>query len=295
MKRVRFIYNPSSGETSIVEWLDRITEIYQSEGYQIVPYRLCFDRAEPDRMLEGVDGSWHHILIAGGDGTVNYVVSNLKRLGLDVPLAVLPSGTANDFAHMLGVPSDIERACRSILSGKVRPIDLGRVNDEYFVNVFSCGLFTEVSQKTPTILKNTFGKMAYYFGGLGELPNFRRLHISVESAEGCYEGPSLIFFVFNGQTAGQMKIAYLSRPDDGLLDVIIVKGDNPMETIRTVLHFIKRNKDDYSTGVVHFRSKDIRIQSVSDESTDIDGQAGPRFPVHIVCEPAAIRCLCPVR
>ena len=294
MQKVRFIYNPKSGETVISEWLDHIIEIYQGHGYTVVPYRLCFGDTEETDMFDGVDQSYHHALIAGGDGTVNYVVNVMKRRGLDVPVAVLPTGTANDFAHVLGVPSDLAKACRRILNGEIRTMDLGRANDEYFVNVFSCGLFTDVSQKTPTILKNTFGKLAYYFGGLGELPNFRKMHISIESAHGNYEGSSLIFFVFNGRTAGQMRFAYLSEPDDGLLDVIVIKGDSPIETIRTIFHFIKRNNGSYPPGVVYFKSDDVTLYSYSEESTDIVGQPGPRFPVHITCEAGALRVICPV-
>ena len=190
MQKVRFAYNPKAGETVITDWLDNIIDIYQRGGYSIMPYRLAFTEAEETDLLDDIDGSYHHILVAGGDGTVNYVVNMLKRRNLDLPVAVLPTGTANDFANTLGVPSDIEKACRRILGGEIRRVDLGRANDEYFVNVFSCGLFTDVSQKTPTILKNTFGKLAYYFGGLGELPNFRKMHISIESDGGNYEGPS---------------------------------------------------------------------------------------------------------
>ncbi len=294
MEKVRFVYNPKSGETVITEWLDNIIDIYQRRGFSVIPYRISFSETEERDMLDGVDETYHHILVAGGDGTVNYVVNNLKRKGLDVPLAVLPTGTANDFANMLGVPSDIGRACRQILSGEIRSVDLGRANDEYFVNVFSCGLFTEVSQKTPTFLKNTFGKLAYYFGGLGELPNFRKMHISIESDGGNYEGSSLIFFVFNGRTAGQMRFAYLSEIDDGLLDVIVVKGDSPIETIRTIFHFIKRNTGNYPPGIAHFKSRDIMLYSYNEETTDIDGQAGPAFPVRITCEAAALRVVCPV-
>ena len=294
MEKVRFVYNPKSGETVITEWLDGIIDVYQRRGFTVVPYRISFSDTEEWDMLDGVDETYHHILVAGGDGTVNYVVNNLKRRGLDVPVAVLPTGTANDFASMLGVPSDIGRACRQILSGEIRRVDLGRANDEYFVNVFSCGLFTEVSQKTPTFLKNTFGKLAYYFGGLGELPNFRKMHISIESDGGSYEGSSLIFFVFNGRTAGQMRFAYLSRLDDGLLDVIVVKGDSPIETIRTIFHFIKRNTGDYPPGIAHFKSRDIMLYSYNEEATDIDGQAGPAFPVHITCEADALRVVCPL-
>ena len=112
MQKVRFAYNPKAGETVITDWLDNIIDIYQRGGYSIMPYRLAFTEAEETDLLDDIDGSYHHILVAGGDGTVNYVVNMLKRRNLDLPVAVLPTGTANDFANTLGVPSDIEKACR---------------------------------------------------------------------------------------------------------------------------------------------------------------------------------------
>ena len=293
MKNVRFIYNATSGETTITAYLDKIIETYQEKGFAIRPHRLTFAGDEQREMLSEVDGSYHHILIAGGDGTINYVVNCMKRRGLDIPVAVLPAGTSNDFAKMLAVPNDIAKACRRILAGEIHEVDLGRANDEYFVNVFSCGLFTDVSQKTPTVLKNNFGKLAYYFGGLGELPNFRKMHISIDTDCGNFDGTSLIFFVFNGRTAGQFRLAYLSEIDDGLLDVLIIKGDNPLETIRTILHFLKRSQKNYPAGIVHFKCRDLMIRSANDEQTDIDGQPGPQFPVHITCEAGALKVIRP--
>lgn len=79
MKKVRFIYNPTSGETIITEWLDKIIAIYQEKDYSLHPYRLAFGDDEAERIFEGVDESYHHLLIAGGDGTINYVVNFMKQ------------------------------------------------------------------------------------------------------------------------------------------------------------------------------------------------------------------------
>lgn len=294
MRRVKFIYNPSSGESLVTDRLDDIIDIYQKRGYTMTLYRLNFDNNQAQDILSDLDESYHHILIAGGDGTVNYVVNLLKTNNLNIPIAVLPTGTANDFASLLGIPSDITRACKKILAGEIRSVDLGKANDKYFVNVLSCGLFTEVSQRTPTILKNTFGKLAYYVGGLGELTKLRKMHISIESDGGSFQGSSLIFFVFNGKTAGNMKIAYLSEVDDGLLDVLIVKGDSPLETVQTVFHYFSllRHKK-YPIGVTHIRCSRLIAQSAVKETTDIDGQSGPDFPLDISCIKGGLRVMCP--
>ena len=293
MKRVRFIYNPASGDNRVVYALDNIISIYQHRGYLLEPFRLTFDY-DDDLLLEGLDENYHHVLIAGGDGTINHVVNLLKNNGLDIPIAVLPTGTANDFARLIDMPSDIPTACKRLLAGEILELDLGKVNDHYFINVFSSGLFTDVSQKTPTLMKNTFGKLAYYMSGLGELPSFRKMQIRVESeGEEVYNGSALMLFVFNGQTAGNLKIAYLSDVRDGLLDVLIVKAGNIVETIRTVTAYLGRPGDRYPKEMVHLRSSNLTIHSLNGESTDMDGESGPEFPVRIECEHKGLKVLCP--
>jgi len=293
MKKVKFIYNPKSGDNRILDALDDIIAIYQRRGFLIIPFRLTFDCSD-EEIIGDLDESYHHVLIAGGDGTINHIVNILKNNAIDVPIAVLPTGTANDFAKLLGIPTDIASACKKILAGEVLNLDLGKVNDRYFVNVFSSGLFTDISQRTPTSMKNTFGKLAYYMSSLGELPNFRRMQIVVESdGKEVYNGSALMFFVFNGKTAGNLKIAYLSDIRDGLLDVLILRGDNIVETIRMLTAFLRRPSDHYPKDVVHFRSCDIRISSMRNESTDMDGEAGPSFPLQIACEHGGLRVLCP--
>lgn len=291
MEKVRFLYNQASGTTSVADHLDEIIGVYQRRGYQILPLKITFDQI--DEEVLNSDSDLHHILIAGGDGTINYVVNVLKNNGIKTPIAVLPTGTANDFASVLGMPSNIVEACRRILSGEIRKIDLGHAGEKYFVNIFSCGLLTEVSQKTPTVLKNVFGKVAYYFSSIGELPKFKRLNINLHSEHGSFEGQSLVFFVFNGQTAGKIRLAYMSELDDGLLDVIVVKTDNIVESIAALAHFMRRGGKSYPPGIIHFKTDKLYVDSLNNESTDIDGQAGPGFPVEITCEKHAIEIICP--
>ena len=301
MKKVRFIYNPTSGETAVTERIDQIVRIYQSYGFMLSIYRLTFDGDSEAGILNGLDSTFDHVLIAGGDGTINYVVNILKKAGMDIPVGILPTGTANDFASTLGISSDVETACHAMLGGALRRIDLGCVNGEYFVNVFSCGLFTEISQKTPTVMKNTFGRLAYYMSGIGEIGKIRKMNLSIRTDCGHFKGSALVFFLFNGKTAGQLNLAYLSEVDDGLLDLIIVKGDNTLETVRTVFHYFfligqasrPRKPKAYPTGIIHIRCRRIEASIDTSEPTDMDGQPGPGFPLTITCEAGALPILLP--
>ncbi len=292
MRKVRFIYNPTAGETSIGEWLDRIVALYQSRGLMVTLFRLDFN-GPMDGAVDEIDHTYDHILIAGGDGTVNFVVNLMKQRSVNVPVAVLPVGTANDFAKAFKMPSDVEKAVRAILDGEIRPVDLGVANGTWFVNILSCGLFTTVSQNTPTQMKNIFGRLAYLAGGALDLANYRRINLAVKSDGGDFGGEALILLVFNGKTAGSLKLARTSELDDGLLDVLIIKGHNPLETLNTVFLHISGITKKYPREIAHIRCSHLTAKADSMETTDMDGQPGPDLPLEVWCDKGGLRVICP--
>ncbi|MGL6100502.1 MAG: diacylglycerol kinase family protein, partial [Fusobacteriaceae bacterium] len=158
MQKIKFIYNPHSGGRLILEYLDELIYRFQKTGKMIVPYRIDTSKEIQDFFPEFPTEEYEYILIAGGDGTINKVVNQMKSREIDIPIAVLPTGTANDFAFALGLDGDISKDIEKILSGKINEIDLVKANGRYFVNVLTSGLFTEVSQNTPAYLKNNIGK-----------------------------------------------------------------------------------------------------------------------------------------
>ncbi|MEF9932606.1 MAG: YegS/Rv2252/BmrU family lipid kinase [Cetobacterium sp.] len=290
MKKVKFIYNPHAGEKVILEYIDKIIYMYQKKGFVLEPFRISFE-FDINETISEMDDTYHHILISGGDGTINQVINSMKNKGLDLPIAILPTGTANDFATLLEIDSDIEKAVEKILTGEFKKIDLGKANEKYFVNVFSCGLFTEVSQKTPSVLKNTFGKLAYYLNGIKEIPHFKKINIKVETDSIAFSTSALVFFVFNGKSAGSLKIAYKSKADDGMLDVIIFKNDGLAATFSSVFRFLREEHLDYPEGVVHFKTNRVKFTVLDDINTDIDGEPGPKYPVEIECIQGGLKIL----
>ena len=290
MKKVKFIYNPYSGENVILDHLDIVIKIHQEAGYTIVPYRIDKEIDVINAFNDFRDTNYYYVLIAGGDGTIDNVVNAMSKAGVSVPIGILPVGTANDFGKFLGMPSDISKACRQILNSEVTSVDLGSINDKYFVNVASTGLFTDVSQKTDVNLKNTIGKLAYYLKGLEELPNFRKLEIKIKSEEMEYEGNMYFMLVFNGQTAGNFKLATKASADDGLLDVIIFKAIPIIELIPLFVKVLKGEHLD-SDNVIYFKTNNIYIESHEDIVTDIDGEKGPDFPLNIKCIKGGLKVL----
>ncbi|TGY40985.1 YegS/Rv2252/BmrU family lipid kinase [Clostridium sartagoforme] len=290
MKKVKFIYNPYSGENLIIDKLDKVIKIHQEAGYTIVPYRVDKNVDVINAFNDFKDVNYHYVLIAGGDGTIDSVVNAMAKVGVSVPIGILPVGTANDFGKFLGMPNDIIKSCKQILNSEVTAVDLGSINDKYFVNVASTGLFTDVSQKTDVNLKNTIGKLAYYLKGLEELPNFRKLKIKIKSKEMEFEGHMYFMLVFNGQTAGNFKLASRAEATDGLLDVIIFKAIPIIELIPLFVKVLRGEHLD-SDNVIYFKTDNLCIESPEDIVTDIDGEKGPDFPLNIKCIKGGLKVL----
>ena len=288
--KVKFIYNPYSGENLILSKLDKVISLHQEAGYTIVPYRITAGEDVGVALNDIKDGNYKYILIAGGDGTVDSVVNAMAKSGISLPIGILPVGTANDFSKFLGMPSDVEEACKQILSSEVKSVDLGSINDKYFVNVASTGLFTDVSQKTDVNLKNTIGKLSYYLKGLEELPNFRKLHVNILSKEVEFDGEMYLLLVFNGATAGNFNLATRADACDGLLDIIMFKAVQIYELLPLFIKVLKGEHLD-SNKVLYFKTDYLKVECHEDIVTDIDGEKGPDFPLEIKCIKGGLKIL----
>jgi YegS/Rv2252/BmrU family lipid kinase len=289
MKKVRFIYNPYSGENSIINELDNVIKLHQEANLTVIPYRIKRGR-DLAEALDIIDETYSYILIAGGDGTVDSLVNAMEQKNIRIPIGILPVGTANDFGKFINMPTDIKEACKQILDSKPVAVDVGKINDKYFINVASTGLFTDISQKIDENLKNTIGKLAYYLKGIEELPNFRRLKVKLSSKECSYEGEMYLLLVFNGKTAGNLKLATEAEITDGKLDVIMFKAIQVMELLPLFIKLLKGEHLD-SDKVVYFKTDDVYIESSEDIVTDIDGERGPDFPLRIQCIKGGIKLL----
>lgn len=290
MNKVKFIYNPYSGENTIITDIDKVIMVHQKYGYEVVPFRINFDCSISDAFT-GIDSSYKYILIAGGDGTVDTVVNYMKQSGVNLPIAIIPVGTANDFAKYIGMPEDVEAVCEQVLNSKVHKLDLGKINNKYFINVASTGLFTDVSQRTDMNLKNTMGKLAYYVKGFEQLPNFRKLKIKVTSENAIFDGDMYLMMVFNGQTAGNLKFAYKAEVDDGMLDVIIIKAGMIVDMLALFFNMLKGEHLEDENSIVYFKAKKLYIECHEGIVTDIDGERGPDFPLKIECVKGGIDVL----
>ena len=203
-----------------------------------VPVSTCYPLHEPSRLPETVSGAVDDghdlIILGGGDGTVSSVVDVLAHR--QVPMALLPLGTANDFARTLHVPTDLDQACRTLVEGKVVDIDLGLCGDNYYVNRASMGLGPLVAECMSPTLKKRTGPLAYPVATLKALRRHRPFGARLTFPDGEHppqEFDSLLqVSVANGRYfgGGQLTVAD-SGIDDSTLDVSVIRHGSIRELI----------------------------------------------------------------
>lgn len=290
MKKVKFIYNPYAGDNYIMDKLDEVIDVHQKHGYRIVPERLD-EEHNMAAAMEDIHEGYSQILIAGGDGTVDILINYMMERDIKLPIGILPMGTANDYAKYIGIPKDISKALEKMFRLPSMKMDVGKINEKYFINVASTGLLTDVSQKTHSELKNAIGKLAYYIKGLEQIPTFRKIPVKFTSEEKTYDGDMYALLVFNGRTAGNLDFAYKSKANDGLLDVILIKASFK-EIVPLLAKMLRGDHLEDPVGLLYFQTKELFIETTDELIvSDIDGERGPDFPLHIQCIQGGIEVL----
>jgi diacylglycerol kinase (ATP) len=140
------------------KYLSEAIHCLQTLGFEVI-YE---PNTEPKRFCDIVLHYQHEIdlvIVGGGDGTLNAVVDAV--VDTQLPLGILPLGTANDLARTLGIPNSLAAACQIIASGQMRRIDLGWVNGKHFFNVASLGMSVQIAQRLTKEVKQTWGILAY--------------------------------------------------------------------------------------------------------------------------------------
>jgi len=236
---------------------------------------------EPDRLA-----------VAGGDGTVGPVAELAGRL--DVPLAVLPAGTANDFARAYGVPVDLrEAAALAVESAHTRPLELGRLADgRPFVNVASAGL-ASVAARNAQPLKARLGPLAYGVGAARAAARERPLPVTAK-ADGrtVFEGDCWQVIVAVSGTFGGGSGVAEANPDDGVLDLVILPAGSRAGLARRAWGLRTRTIAQ-QRGVPHVLGHVVEVELPDGREINVDGEIRVGGLERVTVEPQAFRLVVP--
>ena len=274
MKKMVFIVNPCSGKVKIRNALLDVVEIFNSAGYDVRIFTTMY-RGHASEIAAGIDeNSTDMIVLSGGDGTLNEVITGLLRSGKSVPIGYIPAGSTNDFASTFGLSTDIKKAANDIVSGAANQVDVGVFNNErYFSYIASFGMFTSVSYNTPQSIKNTFGHMAYIFEGIKDITKIVPYNVRVEADDEVYEGKYVFGSITNTTSVGGIvKLdSSLVKMNDGVFETVLVKMPSNINDLnKIILGLTNSNFDD---NVFEFiKSKRIKLTFEDDVDWSLDGE-----------------------
>lgn len=267
------------------EGLGLVIDLLERQGIQV----LFRSTRNPEDINQFILDNRDHVdavAIGGGDGTLNAALPAL--LESQLPLGILPLGTANDLARTLGIAPDLSAACQTIAEGYVRRIDVGQANDRFFFNVASLGLSVKITERLSGPIKRRWGILAYAWSALRAIGRSRPFSATISANGQEYHVKTLQIAVGNGRYyGGGMSIAWDARIDDHRLDLYSLEIAHWWQ-ILPLLPALRAGRYASQRPVRSLAAAEIWITTTRSRHVNIDGELATTTPVHVRVIPAAI-------
>ena len=277
MKACKIIMNPESGKGKVKRLNIRnvVYDVLRKHGYDA---EIIYTNGPKDatRIVEGLGNNVDLVISAGGDGTLNEVVTGNLRRNKKLVLANLPMGTTNDVANMYGYTKDFQKNIELLLNGVIKNVDVCYIDDTPFVYVACLGDYIDMAYNTPRELKKKYGIIAYIFYGLKQLQN--KIHTypvkyKVDGEE--FEGEYSFFFITNSsRVAGVNNIYNDVKIDDKMFEVALANPKTKVDILRMLVQVTAMKELKEVPGITYYQTDNFEIEFLKKPKTSwcIDGE-----------------------
>ena len=278
-KKVLLIINPCAGKNSKrVGALDIMGKL--TSGNFDFEVRTTRCQGDATTIVKEVGNDYDMIICCGGDGTLNETVNGLMKLEKRIPIGYVPSGSTNDLATTLGIPSQVGDAANLILNGKKNGYDVGSFNGRYFNYVASFGAGIELSYSTPQVLKNLLGHAAYMINGfviklIPIIRNLKPIHMKIEYDGGVLEDNFYFGSLSNSTSvAGMFKFTNDDvKLNDGFFELLLVRGlKHNTEVFGMLKKIIQQDYD--GEKIMLIKTRKVKITTDEKIPWTLDGEFG---------------------
>lgn len=274
--RIKLIANPSSGRYHRGRVLATAKE-YLSRAGNLVDVEVT---PQPGTGIEAarraVAERYDIVVGCGGDGTLREMVCGL--VGSGVTMGIIPLGTANVIAMDLGIPRNPMKACRTILEGTIRRIDIGRCGENHFILAGGVGFEGEVIARTNLELKSKVRNLAYIYAGVKHTLKFKPKEYLVEADGFSGKVNAIAIAICNSYRYGGYRLKRGISITDGLFDVCVIKGKSPLDPLKIALSVIYR-RGIPRRNLLTFKSRYVKITSLEEGIVHSDGDVVGKLPV----------------
>lgn len=216
------------------------------------------------------------IVVLGGDGTLNEVINGVLITGCSqIPrIGIIPSGSSNDFSKSLGIPQQLHEACRTVINGKTRYVDIGQAGGHYFCMASSVGLFAEVSAKSLS-MKGLSGSLRYIAAALCVIRKMSSgWEMNIKADERMFRGNYGVLLVSNTPRFGGLFFTPKARVDDGLFDCLIIEMPKKLEALALIPLTLRKALTSHKK-VTMFRTKSLSVSLDPSAPLGNDGEVYP--------------------
>lgn len=272
-KKLLLIVNPCSGRAKMRTELLNVVEILSGAGYAVTVYPTKEKGDGTLKVATLSQDEYDLIVVCGGDGTLNEVITGLMQSKIQCKLGYIPSGTLNEWSSGLNISRVIKDAAKDITTGREVSLDIGKFGDKYFSYTASFGAFTAASYSAPQEVKNVLGQAAYVFEGIKSLGAIKPIHLKFACDDREIEGDFLFGAISNSMSVGGI-VKFddsVVKLNDGLFEVLLIRNPDNVLKLQPLLDGILK-KDLDREGIEFFHTNKITVTGGNGVSWTLDGE-----------------------
>ncbi len=294
MQKALLVVNPSSGGEQAKEYEQRAHEKLETMFDEVVVLHTKKAGDAKNFTREAAEKKYHSVFVMGGDGTVNEGISGIAEQENRPNFGFIPLGTVNDLARALEIPLEPEKAIDHLSIDSFKPLDIGKINEDYFMNVVAIGTIPEAINDVDPEKKTKFGKFAYFISGIKQLAGTQSysFHLIVDGQEEKIESSTLLIGLTNSIGGFETLLPH-AKVNDGKLHLVYLKDSSFFDTLKTLPDLLKGVNE--STDHLAYQTCETIEVSLSDDAdlaTNVDGDEGVKLPVTISILPAHLTIYC---
>ena len=278
MKKAMLIINPTSGGEKALDYKEKL-ENKAKEYFEYVETKITEKAKDATAFAEEASKeNYEAVIVFGGDGTVNEVISGIAEKDYIPKLGIIPGGTGNLITKLLEISQDIDEAIDQLDFNKTNAIDIGKANKSYFGYIFSVGSLPEAIHNVEIEDKTKYGVLAYAINTIKSVIKDEVFNIKIETENGSYEGEASQVLVLLSNYYADKKI--FEENKDGYANILVLKNASIISKISLIPDLLKGDIVE-NDNIEYIKAKDITISSDTKLESDIDGDQSDDLPVKI--------------
>lgn len=278
MKKAMLIINPTSGGEKALDYKEKL-ENKAKEYFEYVETKITEKAKDATAFAEEASKeNYEAVIVFGGDGTVNEVISGIAERDYIPKLGIIPGGTGNLITKLLEISQDIDEAIDQLDFNKTNAIDIGKANKSYFGYIFSVGSLPEAIHNVEIEDKTNYGVLAYAINTIKSVIKDEVFNIKIETENGSYEGKASQVLVLLSNYYADKKI--FEENKDGYANILILKNASIISKLSLIPDLLKGDIVE-NDNIEYIKAKDITISSDTKLESDIDGDRSDDLPVKI--------------